>query len=111
MTRDVCERSRPHRARQGSQTLVGAVVLAVLLLVGQVPAATQEPATSTTGVPAPNIVPQPDSGAEPTEAGDRGGALQLLILGLVVLAVAAAVTHLVRQSRRSRHAPPSTPRS
>lgn len=103
MTRDVCERPRPHGARRGSQTLVGAVVLALCLLVGQVPASAQEPAPSTTGVPAPNIVPEPNSGAEPTEAGDRGGALQLLILGLVVLAVAGAVTHLVRQSRRSRH--------
>ena len=102
MTRDVCEPSGPHAVRRRSQTLVAWVVLILCLLVGQAPASGQEPVTSTTGVPAPNIVPEPNSGAEPTEAGDRGGPLQLLILGLVVLAVAGAVTHLVRQSRRSR---------
>lgn len=102
MTREVCAPSRPHAARRRAQTLVAAVVLGLSVLVGQIPATAQEPATSSTGVPAPNIVPEPNSGAEPTEAGDRGGALQLLILGLVVLAVAGAVTHLVRQSRRSR---------
>ena len=87
--------------------VVVAVVLAATVLLGPGPiAGAQEPSTSTTGVPAPDIVPEPNSGAEPTEAGDRGGALQLLVLGLVVVAVAGAVTHLVRQSRASR-----TPRS
>lgn len=55
-----------------------------------------------TAVPAPNIVPAPNSGAAPSEAGDRGGALQLALLGLIVVAVAGGVVHLTRQSRRGR---------
>lgn len=58
--------------------------------------------TPTPVVTAPDIIPQPNSGQAPAEAGDRGGALQLLILGAVVVAVGGAATHLVRQSRRAR---------
>jgi uncharacterized protein HemX len=49
-----------------------------------------------------DIVPQPNSGQAPEEAGDRGGALQLLILAVLVVAVGGAVLHLRRQSRRVR---------
>jgi hypothetical protein len=50
----------------------------------------------------PQIIPEPNSGVAPKEAGDRGGALQFTILGVVVVAVGGAVGHLVRQSRRAR---------
>ncbi len=33
------------------------------------------------------MIPRPDSGQGPKEAGDRGGALQLLVFGLVVVAI------------------------
>jgi hypothetical protein len=79
-----------------------AVVVTALALAG--PAAAQDPTGSTTtvGVPAQDIIPEPDAGAPPSEAGDRGGALQLGVLGLVVLAIAGAVLALVRQSRHAR---------
>ena len=48
------------------------------------------------------IVPEPGSGEAPEEAGDRGGALQLAVLGLVVLGISGAVVAVVRQSRRAR---------
>ena len=47
------------------------------------------------------IIPAPDSGHEPTEAGDRGGALQLAVLGGIVIGVTGVVTLAVRESRRS----------
>ena len=69
------------------------------------PACAQEPGTTTTSlpqVPTQDIVPQPNSGTAPHEAGDRGGALQLAVLGLVVVAVGGVVAMVVRQSRRAR---------
>jgi hypothetical protein len=80
--------------------LAVALVAITVLLIEPGPALAQD--TPSTGVPAPDIVPEPNSGHEPTEAGDRGGALQLLLLGLVVVAVGGAVVHLSRQSRRAR---------
>lgn len=76
------------------------LVLTACLGVGLAPVghAQDEPVQ----VPTQEIVPQPNSGQAPTEAGDRGGALQLLIFGLVVAAMAGATWHLVRQSRRTR---------
>jgi hypothetical protein len=47
------------------------------------------------------IIPEPDSGHAPDEAGDRGGALQFLVLGLIVVAVAGGVALVVRESRRN----------
>jgi hypothetical protein len=81
--------------------LVVAAALAVGLPGAAGVAAAQEP-PSTTGAPAPNIIPEPNEGSEPTEAGDRGGALQLLVLGLVVVGVGGAALHLTRVSRRAR---------
>jgi len=66
------------------------------------------PSSSTTIVvrPAPDIVPRPNSGAAPAEAGDRGGALQLGLLTLVVVLIGGVTVHLVRQSRRARAGAP-----
>jgi uncharacterized protein HemX len=85
-------------------------LLAVTLLVlalSAAPAVAQEPVSGTTtttlaGVPAPDIIPQPNTDSAPTEAGDRGGALQLALLGLVVVAIGGAAFVIVRQSRRAR---------
>jgi hypothetical protein len=88
---------RRHRA------LIAAIVLA--LVVGLVPmratvADAQEPPA--TAMTTQDIVPKPNSGHAPTEAGDRGGALQLLILALLAGAVGGGVLHLTRESRRAR---------
>jgi hypothetical protein len=79
--------------------LVAATVVSLAVVPLQVAGAQETPSS---GAPAPDIVPQPDSGHAPTEAGDRGGALQLLILGLVVVGIGGVVVHLTRQSRRAR---------
>lgn len=79
-------------------------VLGLLLVASAAitPAAVaQEPPS--TQMTTQDIVPEPNSGRAPTEAGDRGGALQLLIPGVLVIAVGGAVLHLRRQSRRARH--------
>lgn len=72
-------------------------------------AAAQEPTPTTEQVepevPTGEIIPRPNSGTPPEEPGDRGGALQIGILLLVLLAIAGAVLGLVRQSRRARSGP------
>ncbi|MGE3621790.1 MAG: hypothetical protein AB7L84_15145 [Acidimicrobiia bacterium] len=92
--------------RRGAR-LLGSLALTLTLATGPVTAAgAQEPGRSTTtlapAVPAPDIIPRPNSGSEPTEAGDRGGALQLGLLGLLVAAVGGGGYALARQSRRAR---------
>jgi hypothetical protein len=80
-------------------------IVVVSLVLHAVPAAAQDPTTTTTTLaelPTPHIVPRPNSGEEPHDAGDRGGALQLTVLGLLVLAFGGAVAIVVRQSRRAR---------
>lgn len=81
--------------------VAAAVVLAVSLPSASSVAAQDAPST-TTGAAVPHIIPRPNEGHEPTEAGDRGGALQLLVLGLVVVGIGGAVLHLTRVSRRAR---------
>ncbi len=82
------------------------IVVTVLVLVGSaaLPAAAQE--NPKPEAPTQDIVPRPNSGEAPEEAGDRGGALQLLVVGLIVVAVGGAVAHLVRQSHRARSSAP-----
>jgi uncharacterized protein HemX len=77
-------------------------VVACLALAG--PASAQDPATSSTtvAVATQDIIPRPNSGAVPQEAGDRGGALQLGVLALVLAGIGGAVLVLVRQSRHAR---------
>lgn len=92
------------------------VAIAMLLMTAHLSlapaAAAQAPPSSTGEVPTQEIVPKPNSGTPPSEAGDRGGALQLGVLALVVAGVGLAVLHLRRQSQRARagrgQAPPAT---
>lgn len=80
-------------------------VLALLLVAGiATPVAAQDPTSpsTTAGAPAPDIIPEPNTDAAPSEAGDRGGALQLGLLAVVVVVISGAVFALVRQSRRAR---------
>jgi uncharacterized protein HemX len=84
--------------------LAAAVVgplLAVVTLVGPavLPAGAQEG-----DVPTQDIIPEPDSGKAPEEAGDRGGGLQLAVFGLVVAALAGGGGYVALQSRRARQA-------
>ena len=59
--------------------------------------------------PEQHIIPRPNSGTEPHDAGDRGGALQLAVLGAIVVGVSLVVTLAVRESRRNRRARTATP--
>jgi hypothetical protein len=49
-----------------------------------------------------SIIPEPNSGREPEEAGDRGGALQVLVFVLIVGGVGGIAALVVRDARRSR---------
>ena len=81
-----------------------ALVLLALSLQAA-PAFAQDPGTTSTTLSeatVPHIIPQPNSGVEPHDAGDRGGALQLGLLAVIVLAIGGAVLFVMRQSRRAR---------
>jgi hypothetical protein len=85
--------------------LVAATLVALCLLVPASSVGAQEPGATTTlpsGAEPPSIIPRPNSGAEPTEAGDRGGALQLGLLAVLVVVIGGAAVVVVRQSRRAR---------
>lgn len=101
----VAVRTRPSTAVR----LLLATVLAVACLL--VPAAlspTTAPAgaqddTSTTEAPeSPGIIPEPNSGSEPEDAGDRGGGLQTLVFVIVVAGVGVMGWLIVRESRKAR---------
>jgi hypothetical protein len=92
------------RTPGASRAVLACFVLVVVVGLPVAAVAQQPGASSTTEVevPAGDIIPKPNAGVPPEEPGDRGGALQLGLLALVVLAVAGAVGGLVRQSRRAR---------
>jgi hypothetical protein len=88
-------------------TRIRLVAAAVLLtaVAGLVPAtAVAAGDTSTTRPPpdAPSIIPRPDSGTEPTDAGDRGGALQTILFIVMLGGVIVVGALVVRESRRAR---------
>jgi hypothetical protein len=58
--------------------------------------------TSGEPLPEPHIIPRPNEGHQPIDAGDRGGALQLALLGLMVVAVGGGVAYAVHESRKAR---------
>jgi hypothetical protein len=89
-----------------------AVLVAAVLLLGSAgvsaqagaPAQDGTPTTTSstvTELPPAEMIPRPNSGQAPDDAGDRGGALQLLVFGLVVVAIGAGVTKVVLDSRRA----------
>jgi hypothetical protein len=71
--------------------------------VGEAPPSTTLPLVESEG---DGIIPRPNSGNPPAEAGDRGGSLQLALLGLILVVIATVVGVVVRQSRRAREGPP-----
>jgi hypothetical protein len=58
--------------------------------------------TDDTPVPAQDIIPEPNSGRAPDDAGDRGGVLQGVVFLFIVVGVGGVVTLAVRESRRNR---------
>jgi hypothetical protein len=87
-------------ARKLLLVFLAALAVGSLSVMSPVAAGAQDPAGA--GAEAPRIVPRPNSGTEPTEAGDRGGSLQLMIPVVLAAGVGGAVWHLSRQSRRLR---------
>ena len=84
------------------------VLVAALAALGPpvTPSGAQEP-QPTNEVPTQDIVPKPNSGQAPEDAGDRGGALQLLVLALMVGAIGFGAWRLSTQVRNvKRTAPP-----
>jgi hypothetical protein len=55
-------------------------------------------------VPGGDIIPEPDSGVEPTDAGDRGGSLQLTVFVVMLAGIGLIVGLAVRESRKARRA-------
>jgi hypothetical protein len=100
-----------HRGRAlRGPALVAGLVLAALLSLAPAPAAQgqeggDDTTTSTVPVPVDDIIPRPNSGSEPREAGDRGGALQVAVLAGIVVGVGVIVALVVRESRRARRSP------
>ena len=66
-------------------------------------AGAQEDTSSTSEPPdSPGIIPEPNSGSEPEDAGDRGGGLQTLVFVVVVGGVVVIGALIVRESRKAR---------
>jgi hypothetical protein len=88
--------------------LVTGLVLVVAPARADAAPAQQDPTTTPTAegenpdAPEQDIIPRPNSGTQPEDAGDRGGALQLVVLGAIVAGVSVVVALAVRESRRNR---------
>lgn len=83
------------------------VALLVVVVLVLAPAGPVWGQTSTTSVDpdATGIIPEPDSGRPPEDAGDRGGWAQLAVLGLTVGGVAVVGLLAARNARRARARP------
>lgn len=80
------------------------LLLAAVAVPGAALAQSDDGTTSTTTslVPTQDIIPEPNSGAEPQDAGDRGGALQTVLFFGLIVAIGVGAATVVRQSRRAR---------
>lgn len=58
--------------------------------------------SSVTAPPDQDIIPAPNSGQAPREAGERGGALQLGLFALIVAGIGLIVWRIVLSARRSQ---------
>ncbi len=84
------------------------IAVATVLVLGA-PAAAQEDDGNGIDIRSPGddgvtILPRPNSGQAPENPGDPGGWQQLLLLGLIVVALVAIATLVIRQSRKERAA-------
>jgi len=91
-----------HRLHATARVLPMVLLVALLALAPTSAAGAADKATTTTAVRSDDIIPEPNSGAEPDDAGDRGGALQTAIFVGIIGAVLGAGGWLVVQSRRAR---------
>jgi hypothetical protein len=84
--------------------LLASLLLALASLLGPLgaPVAAADDPTTTTAVRGGDIIPDPNSGVEPEDAGDRGGALQTALFAGIVVVVVGIGAGLVVQSRRAR---------
>jgi hypothetical protein len=90
--------------------LAALLALVIATVVAAAPARAEagqpEPGDPTTTeiepAPGDDIIPLPESGTEPEEAGDRGGALQVAVLVAIVVGLGAIVALALRDVRRSR---------
>jgi hypothetical protein len=96
------------RSRLAPVLAAASVVLVLALVLSAGPASGQEPPpvgttpTTLAQVPTNDIVVKPNTGTPPASSGDRGGAAQVLLLGLMVAGVAGIAALVVRESRRAR---------
>lgn len=88
--------------RRSLATLLLALAVAVGVTAVPGPALAAEDTTTTSAVPTRDIIPRPNVGAEPTDAGDRGGGLQSGLFFAIVIVIVGAGAYLVVQSRRAR---------
>jgi hypothetical protein len=90
----------------------GAAVVAVSTVAtgGSYPAAAQQPeddpdgdpSTDDAPLPGQDMIPEPNSGRPPSDPGDRGGALQGVVLLLIVIGVGGITGLALRECRRAR---------
>lgn len=81
------------------------LVLALALMVAGPPiaaAAQDDPTTTVAPIESPSIIPEPNSGRAPTDAGDRGGALQTALFVAIVGGVIVITGLVARESRKAR---------
>lgn len=86
-----------------------ALVVALGLVAAATPAGAQQgggggtdQTTEDTAVPVPRMIPLPNTGTKPTDAGDRGGALQILVFVALVAGVGTITALGVRDARRAQ---------
>jgi hypothetical protein len=85
--------------------ILATVILAVVVVLAA-PAASAQSDDQGTTTTAPDrggdIIPRPNSGVEPEDPGDRGGALQTVLFIGIIGGVAVMGAIIVRQSRKAR---------
>lgn len=80
-----------------------ALVVGLVVLAPVAPAQDESPSTTRTTLPeSGGIIPEPNTGVEPSDAGDRGGALQTALFVLIVAGVGVIGFLVLRESRRKR---------
>jgi hypothetical protein len=103
-------RGRPEPDKK-TWVIAGALILGVIAILGVLSTFIEKGPREDTGVVkqqassqaaenAPHIIPRPDEGKKPTDIGQRGGALQFILAGMLFGAVFAAGGYLWWTSTR-----------
>ncbi|MFP5321038.1 MAG: hypothetical protein ACLGIC_04240 [Acidimicrobiia bacterium] len=85
-----------------ASALLALVLALALVAVPPSPVRAADDTTTTEPLPGGEIIPEPGSGREPEDAGDRGGGLQTVLFVGIVVVVVGAGAYLVVQSRKAR---------